>query len=52
VLRALGLPDARVYTALRFGLGRYNEESEIETVVGLVAAAVRAARARSATPIS
>ena len=48
VLRALGLGDDRVYTALRFGLGRYNVEAEIDSVVGAVADAVLAVRARSA----
>jgi cysteine desulfurase len=52
VLRALGLSDARVYTALRFGVGRYNDESEVDRVVDSVAAAVRTARARSAPLLS
>ena len=30
VLRALGLPDERIYTALRFGIGRYNDREEID----------------------
>jgi cysteine desulfurase len=47
VLRAIGLSDARVYTALRFGLGRYNSGSDIERVVDLLAEAVQAARARA-----
>jgi cysteine desulfurase len=51
VLRALGLADERVYTSLRFGLGRWNTESEIETVVEALVVAVRAARGRSA-PVS
>ena len=46
VLRALGLPDERVYTALRFGLGRYNDAGEVDTVVEALAAAVKTARAR------
>ncbi len=48
VLRALGLPDERVYTALRFGLGRYNTDAEVDCVVEAVAQAVQLARARSA----
>jgi len=48
VLRAVGLPDERVYGALRFGLGRYNTEAEIDAAVEAVAEAVREARARSA----
>lgn len=50
VLRALGLPDERVYGALRFGLGRYNTGAEVDAVVEAVAEAVREARARSTTP--
>ena len=46
VLRALGLPDERVYTALRFGLGRYNDADEVDTVVEALAEAVKSARAR------
>ncbi|HEX6739612.1 MAG TPA: cysteine desulfurase family protein [Vicinamibacteria bacterium] len=48
VLRALGLPDERIFTALRFGLGRYNTEAEVDAVVEAMAAAVAAARARTA----
>lgn len=47
VLRAMGLPDERVYTALRFGIGRYNSGAEIAAVVDALAAAVAQARARS-----
>jgi cysteine desulfurase len=47
VLRAMGLPDERVYTALRFGIGRYNTPLELDTVVDALAEAVQAARARS-----
>jgi cysteine desulfurase len=48
VLRALGMTDERVYASLRFGLGRYNTEAEIDAVVEALAGAVRAARDRSA----
>jgi cysteine desulfurase len=48
VLRALGLSDERIYTALRFGLGRYNTEAEVDLVVEAVSQAVTKARARSA----
>jgi cysteine desulfurase len=51
VLRALGLPDERIYTALRFGLGRYNTEFEIDEVVASLAEAVKAARARAASSV-
>ena len=47
VLRAMGLPDERVYTALRFGIGRYNSGPEIAAVVEALAAAVAGARSRS-----
>jgi cysteine desulfurase len=50
VLRALGLPDMRVYTALRFGVGRYNTPAEIDEVVASIAEAVVAARARASVP--
>ncbi len=46
VLRALGLKDARVYTSLRFGIGRYNTPAELEVVVDALAEAVNAARSR------
>jgi cysteine desulfurase len=49
VLRAIGLPDERVYTALRFGIGRYNTDAEVDEVVDAVASAASAARARGAT---
>jgi cysteine desulfurase len=49
VLRALGLPDERVYTALRFGLGRFTTDAEIDYVVGALGEAVDGARSR-ATP--
>lgn len=49
VLRAMGLPDERIYTALRFGLGRYNSAAEIDRVVLAVKEAVTVARARSST---
>ncbi len=47
VLRALGLPDERVYASLRFGLGRYNSEAEVDRAVRVLADAVAVARARS-----
>jgi cysteine desulfurase len=50
VLRAMGLPDMRVYTALRFGVGRYNTVAEIDAVVDSLVDAVVAARARTSIP--
>jgi cysteine desulfurase len=49
VLRAMGLPDERIYTALRFGIGRYNTDLELDTVVEALAEAVRVARRRSSS---
>jgi cysteine desulfurase len=49
VLRAMGLPDERVYTALRFGIGRYNSGAEIAAMVQALAAAVAGARSRAST---
>jgi cysteine desulfurase len=47
VLRAIGLSDMRVYSALRFGVGRYNDAAEIDSAVEEIAEAVEAARARA-----
>jgi cysteine sulfinate desulfinase/cysteine desulfurase-like protein len=47
----VGLPDERVYTALRFGIGRFNDAAEIDEAVKALAAAVDTARSRaSAAP--
>jgi cysteine desulfurase len=51
VLRAMGLGDDRVYTALRFGLGRYNTEPEVDQVVDALAKGVALSRARSAPAV-
>ncbi|HEU0094089.1 MAG TPA: cysteine desulfurase family protein [Vicinamibacteria bacterium] len=48
VLRALGLSDERIYTALRFGIGRFNAAAEIDDAVEALALAVEAARQRAA----
>ncbi len=47
VLRALGMTDERVYTSLRFGIGRYNTADEIDAVVDALAEAVKTARSRT-----
>jgi cysteine sulfinate desulfinase/cysteine desulfurase-like protein len=47
----VGLPDERIYTALRFGIGRFNDAREIDEAVKALASAVEAARSRaSAAP--
>jgi cysteine desulfurase len=50
VLRAMGLPDERVYTALRFGVGRYNTDAEVDAVVEAVV--LHASRLRTASAIA
>jgi cysteine desulfurase len=47
VLRAIGLSDMRVYSAVRFGVGRYNGGAEIDSAVEMVAEAVSNARLRA-----
>jgi cysteine desulfurase len=47
VLRAMGLPDERIYTALRFGLGRFTTPAEVDEAADAIAAAVAAARNRA-----
>ncbi len=44
VLRALGLPDALVHASVRFGLGRFNTEEEVDFAIRLVAANVQRLR--------
>lgn len=45
VLRAIGVPDDLAHASLRFGLGRYNTEEEVDRVVEDVVAAVERLRA-------
>jgi cysteine desulfurase len=47
VLRALGIGDELARGSLRFGLGRFSSDEEVEYVIGEVAAAVRRLRALS-----
>ena len=47
VLRALGLNDDMTRSSLRFGLGRFNSEEEIDFAVATVADAVRRLRSLS-----
>jgi cysteine desulfurase len=49
VLRALGAGEARSLSALRFGIGRGNDEAEIDAAAELVIAQVRRLRALSPT---
>jgi cysteine desulfurase len=44
VLRALGVPDDLARSSIRFGVGRFTTEEEIDFVVGRVAERVRALR--------
>jgi cysteine desulfurase len=48
VLKALGLSDEAITSAIRFGIGRFNNEAEIDYVAGRVVDAVRALREVSA----
>jgi cysteine desulfurase len=47
VLRAMGLSDAQAVTSIRFGLGRFNTQDEVDRVVERVTAAVQRLRAIS-----
>ena len=47
MLRAIGLSDMRIYGAVRFGVGRYNNGAEIDSAVEAIAEAVASARARA-----
>ena len=57
VLKALGVPDDLAHSSLRFGLGRWNTEEEVDFTIGAVADAVRRLREmapmmRNAPPVS
>jgi cysteine desulfurase len=48
VLKAMGVSDTMAQTSLRFGLGRFNTEAEVDEVIGRVAEAVARLRDISA----
>jgi len=50
VLRAVGLGEDLTRASLRFGLGRFNTEAEIDRAVNLTVDAVRALRKLGSTP--
>ena len=49
VLRALGIGDELAHTSIRFGLGRFNTEAEIDFTIDLVVKAVN--RLRELSPL-
>jgi cysteine desulfurase len=49
VLRALGVGDELAHTSIRFGIGRFNTEAEIDYVIELVVKSVE--RLRSLSPL-
>ena len=49
VLRALGLGDARARASIRFGLGRFNTEAEVDYVIEQLCSLVT--RLRAPTPV-
>ncbi len=54
VLRALGVPDELAHASVRFGLGRFNTEQEVNAVIDMVAEAVDKLRAagHTAAPVT
>ena len=49
VLRALGVGEELAHTSIRFGLGRFNTEEEVDFVINLVVEKVR--RLRDLSPL-
>jgi cysteine desulfurase len=48
VLRAIGVPDELAHTSIRFGLGRFNTEEEVDFTIRRVAEEVKRLRGMSA----
>ena len=49
VLRALGVPEDLAHSSIRFGLGRFNTEEEVDYVAGRVVETVK--RLRELSPL-
>src|SRR4051795_8346259 len=49
VLRALGVGDELAHTSIRFGIGRFNSEAEVDYVIDIVVKSVE--RLRSLSPL-
>jgi cysteine desulfurase len=47
VLRAIGVADDLAHASLRFGVGRFNTEAEIDAAIDITIAAVERLRALS-----
>jgi cysteine desulfurase len=47
VLRAIGLPKEEILASIRFGLGRFTTEEEIEYAINRIVSTVKAARERA-----
>jgi cysteine desulfurase len=47
VLRAMGVPEELAHTSIRFGLGRWNTEEEVDFVIDLVSDKVKKLREMS-----
>ena len=50
VLQAIGVPDELAHASIRFGLGRFSTEEEVDFAAGTVERAVRRLREMTPTP--